>query len=368
MIRQFSICVFASLLLVACNAADEPGHDGHEHGSVMHSPDTVTLTHDQLAKSPIRTVNPERQTVYRILTVRGLLDVPPQNLLNITAPFGGVVKRTPLLPGDHVNKGATLVVLQDREFIRLQQEYLTTDAKLEAAELELNRQQTLAADNVNARKTLELARSEVNVLRIAKRASAEQLALIGIDARLLTPETLSRDVTIKAPFNGYVTQVYVNTGSAVQPNGKILDMVDPTHLHAELQVYERDASLLQEGQLITVQIVGETNTRSAHIHLVGTEVNEDRTVVVHAHLDKNDIRLRPGTSLTAKIAINPHQALTVPETSVYSANSTSWVFVEKQPGVYYKQQVQVGDHTDGFVEIKSDAITENTPVVVQGLR
>lgn len=357
-------------LCISCNTQEpaNDGHDGHDHGTLTHSPDEVTLTAEQAKTAGIEFVLPELRTVSQQITVRGMLHVPPQNMVNITAPLGGIVKATPLLPGDHVSKGQTLVVLQDPEFIRLQQDYLTSKAKLDLALLELRRQEALSNENVNAHKNVEQARSDSDILRITVRSLAEQLALIGISTSKLSPETISSTVTIKAPFNGYVTQIYVNTGTALEPRGKILDLVDPSHLHAELQVFERDAASLHEGQSMQVQLTGEQHTRSAHIHLVGTEVDADRTVVVHAHLDTNDKRLRPGTTLLATINLDPHEALTIPESAVFASDSTQWVFVQEKPGTYHKVQVATGSSSNGFVAVRGSDISATTKVIVKGLR
>ena len=369
--KNFLILLTVIFICTSCSnnePAHQDDHGAHDHGTLTHSPNEVTLTAEQAKAAGIEVVQPATRTISEQITVRGMLHVPPQNMVNITAPLGGIVKRTPLLPGDHVKRGQTIVVLQDPEFIRLQQDYLTSKAKLDLAQLELKRQEALSADNVNARKTVEQARTDVAILHVAVKALSEQLALIGISTNKLTPETISSEVHIKAPFNGYVTKVYVNTGTAVEPRGKVLDLVDPTHLHAELQVFERDATLLHDGQSMQVRITGEQQTRSAHVHLIGTEVDADRTVVVHAHLDKNDVSLRPGTTLMATISLNPHQALTIPETAVFTSDSTKWVFVQEKPGSYRKVQVTTGAHTNGFVAIDGTALTANTKVVVKGLR
>jgi membrane fusion protein, heavy metal efflux system len=295
----------------------------------LHQQDVVTLTAEQVKELGIETSAPVLTTIGEELTVHGVLDVPPQHLLSINAPLGGIVRRATILPGQHVKKGETLLTLEDPEFITLQEEYLSVSARLDQADRELQRQTELARDNVNARRSLEQATTEERIFRVRKRSLSEQLALLGIDAARLTDENLSRQISIKAPFNGYITEVFVNTGSAVEPNGRLLEMVDPRHLHVELRVFERDAARIRSEQRMSVHIAGEEQERPGHIHLVGTEIMNDRTILVHGHLDAEDPSLRPGTTVRARISINEAPTLSVPSQAIVSMNGKNYVFIAR---------------------------------------
>lgn len=353
----------AALMLVLGAAACTSSNDQ----PATEPPSTaITLTADQETAIDLQ-VRPTTQLMLGAsIRVNGILEVPPQYLMSITAPFGGRVVKTTILPGTQVRQGATLIVLEDAEFITMQQEYLTVSAELTYAEQELARQQDLATDNVNARRHLEKAESDARVMRVRKRALAEQLAMIGIDAAKLTAENLSRRITLTAPFNGYVTQVYVNTGSAVEPNGKLLELVDPTHLHVELAVFESDAARVREGQSMSVRISGENQPRDGHVHLVGTKIKSDRTVDVHGHLDVADPTLRPGTTVTASIHIEDSVRTAVASEAIVTADGATWVYVKTAPHTYERRRVTPGVEEDGYTEILNHADLQELPVVSKG--
>jgi membrane fusion protein, heavy metal efflux system len=327
---------------------------------------TITLTAAQEKNANIELDSVRSITLHEPLRVHGMLHVPPQYQLRITAPYGGVVKNTNILPGTNVRKGQVLTTLEDPEFVTMQEEYLTVSARLVYAEQELKRQEDLARDNVNARRTLQEATANAEVLRVRKRALSEQLAMIGINAGSLTSGTLSRTVTMRAPFNGYVTQVYVNNGAALEPNGKILELVDPSHLHVELLVFERDAAMVHVDQPITVRLSGESADRKGHVHLVGTEIGKDRTVYVHAHLNEADPGLRPGTTLTAIIETGGTNVEAVPVAAVAKHDGKSWVFTKNTNGTYTMHEVQVGREDLGMVEIKNGSELRGKQIVAAG--
>ena len=177
---------------------------------------------------------------------------------------------------------------------------------------------------------------------------------------------MSRTITIRAPFNGYVTQVYVNNGSALEPNGKILELVDPSHLHAELMVFERDAHSVKADQPIDVQISGEKSTRKGHVHLVGTEINDDRTVYVHAHLNEADLTLRPGTTLTAIIETGGTEVDAITSSAIVRHDGRSWIFTRESDTTFIMHEVKVGKQSDGMSAIESSSDLHNQQIVVNG--
>ena len=71
-----------------------------------------------------------RKEISSILKLNGIVDVPPQNMVSISVPLGGYLRSTSLLPGMHVRKGDVIAVMEDQQYIQLQQDYLTAKAKI----------------------------------------------------------------------------------------------------------------------------------------------------------------------------------------------------------------------------------------------
>ncbi|WP_217451900.1 efflux RND transporter periplasmic adaptor subunit [Mucilaginibacter humi] len=94
------------------------------------NPNIVTLTDAQLKNASIVTDKIGRKEISSILKLNGKIDVPPQNMVSISVPLGGYLKSTTLLPGMHVNKGDAIAVIEDQQYIQLQQDYLTAKARI----------------------------------------------------------------------------------------------------------------------------------------------------------------------------------------------------------------------------------------------
>ena len=68
-----------------------------------------------------------------------------------------------------------------------------------------------------------------------------------------------------------------------------MEIVNATHLHLEIQIFEKDAIRIVKGQKILFRVPEYSDkTYSAEVHLIGKSIDQDRTVQVHAHLDEEN--------------------------------------------------------------------------------
>ena len=119
----------------------------------------VSLDTEQLKNAGITLGKPEMKPVSATLKLNGSIDVPPQNMISVSFPLGGYLKSSKLLPGMHVRKGDVLAVMEDVQFIQLQEDYLLAKTKLSLAEGEFQRQQSLNADKSSSDKVFQQAKS-----------------------------------------------------------------------------------------------------------------------------------------------------------------------------------------------------------------
>ncbi len=152
------------------------------------------MTDAQQKNAGIETGNLEKRRISAVIRVNGQIDVPPQNMVSISFPLGGFLKSTTLLPGMHVTKGEVIGVMEDQQFIQLQQDYLTSKAKLAYLEKEYARQRELNQSKATSDKLFEQTEAEYKSQRVLNRSVAEKLQLIGINAsgsmRTAFPEVL----------------------------------------------------------------------------------------------------------------------------------------------------------------------------------
>ncbi|MGY0037440.1 efflux RND transporter periplasmic adaptor subunit [Pedobacter sp. NJ-S-72] len=358
------ILSFATLFLVSCGNKKEAESKASTEAPAKEEPNTVELTTAQYNASGVTLGQVEKKSISGVLKVNGTIDVPPENLISITTQMGGIVKSTPLLQGSTVNKGQVIAVLQNQEYVQLQQDYLENKSQLELADSEYKRQQELAKQNINAQKVLQQAKSQYQTMLSRESALRQRLMLININSATLTPGNIRSTINIYAPINGYVTKVNVNSGKFVSPNDVMFEIVNSANLHVELKVFQKDVDLIKKGQKVRFSLQNEAEERTATVTLVGREINEDKTVTVHCVANTQSRNLIPGAYLNALIETGTEEVNALPESAIADFAGKKYIFIqtgqregEKKEVNYHFQllEVTIGSADAGYVEVKLPA-------------
>jgi membrane fusion protein, heavy metal efflux system len=327
----------------------------------------VKLTPEQQKTARIAMSKPQVQSISSTVRVSGKIDVPPQNLVSVSVPLGGYLKYTKLLPGMHLKKGEVIALLEDQQYIQLQQDYLMTRARLEAAETEFQRQKELNASKASSDKVYQQARAEYQSLKINLSALAEKLRLVNINPSTLSENSLSRSIRLYAPFDGFVSKVNVNTGKYVDPSDVLFELVDPNDIHLNLKVFEKDLPLLAIGQ----KLVAFTNAHpdkkyNCTIILISKDVGADRTAEVHCHFLDYDKTLLPGMYMNAVIELASHEVLAIPEAAVVNFEGKSYVFRALGGGEFEMVEVVTGEKENGMLAVQNRSDLEGKDIVTAG--
>lgn len=311
-------------LLAACSGGKETTETATAEAPATE--ERITITAEQAGLIGIQTGNPDMRVISNNIKASGMLDVPPQNMVTINAPYGGFVHETHLLQGTRVKKGEVVVTMRHPDYIQLQQDYLETRSQLEYMEADLKRQEELARENISAQKTVQLARAEYGKTKARYLGLEAKLRMINLSGEEVATIGIRETIGIRTPFSGYVTQVNVNTGLYVAPDQVMFKIVDNEHLHAELQVFEKDIMQVKLGQLIRLHLVNESDERRARVYLIGKEISPERTVRVHGHFEKHDPSLLPGMFFNAEIEIGDEKVLSLPETAFAGFDGKDYCF------------------------------------------
>lgn len=342
-----------SLLLFACSN-EKKANDQLSGKSVPNPVNTVRLSPEQIRNAGIVSGMQETREMHMALKVNGVIDVLPGNSVSVSAPLGGYLKKTTLIPGAKVNKGSVLAVLEDQQYIQLQQDYLTARNRLNFLETDYNRQKGLNESKVTSDKNMQQVQSEYTNQRILLRSLAEQLRLIGLVPEKLNEHNLSRSINLYAPISGYIVKVNANIGKYVNPEDVLFELINPDNVCVSLTVFENDASKLAVGQRVTCFVNNNPGVSyPATIELIAPSIGENRAAQVHARLDKHSKDLLPGTFISAEIWLKNTKVQTLPADAVVKWENKNYVFAEESAGTFKMIAVETGNSIDGYVEIKS---------------
>ncbi len=357
------IILFFSLVFIFCksNSITETSSDNAS------DPNQLSMDKSQLKNAGIQTGSMEKKNLSKTLRVSGIIDVPPQNNISVSAPMGGYIISTHLLPGTPVKKGEVLAVLEDQLYINLQQEYLLTKTKMALAEKEYNRQNIMYQSQATSDKILQQSENDLQILKINLNAMSEKLKIIHIDPGKLSETTISSKVYLYSPIQGFVTHVNVNIGKYVNPTEVLFELVNPADIHLNLKVFEKDIPHLYINQ----EVISFTNHQpdkkyNGKIILLGKNISDDHTIEVHCHFNTYDKTLIPGTYMNADIELNNHEVFSLPDEAIVFFENKNYIFIQVDTEKHKMVEVVTGIKENSYTEILDGAKFLSDKIVIKG--
>ena len=367
-----TLSIYITLTIFSC------GKNNNEQSAIDAKSDRIIDNHIQVSQAQfiqnkMMLGNLEEKSFPDVVTANGMIDVPPENRAVVNAKMGGYIKTTPLLIGDKVRQGEVVVTIENPEFVTIQQQYMEVNEQLTYLKSEYDRQVTMQAENITSQKSYLKAESDYRTA-VAKHAGLEkQLSMLNILPSRVRTGAISAVVNIYAPISGSITKVNVTRGSYLSPATEILEIINNDHIHLELSVFEKDIMNIKKGQHIDFKIPeASTETFKAEVHLVGTAIDENRTIKVHGHLeDESNHNFLVGMFLEAQIVTNSTSAKALPGEAIIEVDGKNYVLIldKKEGETYYfnQQEVELKNSYNGYsvIEIKN-VFEENVQFLTRG--
>lgn len=357
---KFISIVFISAVIVAlasCKGGKKTEGEAKETEVIPEN--IVEMRADQVKLANIATGAIEQRSISGTLKVSGIITSAPQNIATVCMPMGGFVKSTSLMPGNAVSKGQTLAILENQEFIDIQQNYLDAKNKFDYAEAEYNRQSELYKSEVSSQKNMQQVTSEYKSLKAQVKALEQKLSLIGINPAKLQADDISSSVALVAPISGYIKAVNVNIGKFVAPSDVLFEIVNSDKLFLELTLFEKDVEKVSVGQKIRFFVNNENEHHEAVIYQTGKSINADKTYKVYASVQGVCKNILPGMYVNAVIEATDKKVTAVPSDAVVSFEDKDYIFVfdkdkeeNGKPFTEYRMiQVSKGVTDEGYTEV-----------------
>jgi RND family efflux transporter MFP subunit len=226
-------------------------------------------------------------------------------------------------------------------------------------------QQTAEAAANSARKQYE---AQVNNARQNYRAiEAAQASMAAAESQLAQAEKNLADTTIRAPFDGHITDRPVSVGQWVGTNNKVATLVRISTVRLQLQVPEQRAAEVITGMTVTARVAAYPNRDfTGKVHAVVPSVDQNsRAFIVEARFDNPKVELRPGMFANAKLMLpGTERGVFVPAKAVFYDNTTDANHVYSVGnGIAHLNVVLKGDTDGDQVRILS-GLTGNETVVI----
>jgi cobalt-zinc-cadmium efflux system membrane fusion protein len=376
---SFTLSIIILSLIISLNSCtnrDSKPVAGATEAEVLPE-DIVELRDDQIKLAGVEMGMIEMRTLSNSLKVNGIITVGPQNLATVCMPLGGFIKNTTLLPGNRVSKGQTLAVIENQEFVDIQQSYLEAKNRLFFAEAEFNRHTDLYKNDVYSESNLQQVTVEYKNLKALVKSLEQKLILIGISPEKLNEENISSTVNLISPISGFLKEVNVNIGKYVSPNDVLFEIVNNEKLFLELTLFEKDAYKVVPGQKIRFFVNNGNDVHDAVITQTGKAVSNDKTFIVYASVVSASKNVLPGMYVNALIEESDIKVTSLPSDAVVSFDDKNYIFAFEKDKVeagkaiteYKIIEVKKGVSSSGYTEIilPEGFDINTTKVVIKGV-
>ncbi len=252
----------------------------------------------------------------------------------VACEIEGLVEEFPVKRGDYVKKGRVLAKLRTKS-LEIQLKGAKADERL--ALIEYERAMELYEGEAISHSELD----EFETKLVAQEAVVE-----GIEDNI-------GKCTIKAPFDGKITEEYTEVGQWLNKGDRVVSMIQLDYVKVRVPVPEKYIQNLQVGDECKVSFSAlDGITRNGNIiHIVPQANARGRTFPVYIKLDNKDEMIRSGMFAEATFAIGPLLTATmILKDGIVRRGGREFVYLEVdgkatevpvQTGIAHKNLIQV---------------------------
>lgn len=197
-------------------------------------------------------------------------------------------------------------------------------------EQEYQRQKELNTESAGTGKVFQQAASKYETDKARLKGMEAQLQQLNISPASVANGNFVNQIPITAPISGVIGHIPIKTGSYIDMQTSLMDIVDNAQVHCDLQVYEKDLFKVKNGQTVEFILTNQNNKQITGI-IYGINQsfeNENKSVIVHAKINNTgSIRLLPGMYVSALINVGNQTVQAVPVDAVVSAEGKQYIFM-----------------------------------------
>jgi RND family efflux transporter MFP subunit len=318
----------------------------------------------QGAKQPVSQESAAGAVTYKVvarnmpMSTEAVGTVQPEQIATVTARVMANIVEMRASAGQHVAKGQTLVVLDDRDLRhrveQAQEAVRSAQATLEQAQSDFRRDKPLFDQQVITPYDFEhtqtnLKTAEANLKRLEQ---AEREAEVNLTYAV-----------IHSPFDGVIVDKQADLGDLAAPGKPLFTLYEQGRLWLEANVPEELMAHVRLGNPMTVHIdATEREMQGRVAEIVPSSDPASRTEIVRIHLNPTE-GLVPGMFGRLMIPLAPEPVLTIPESALIRAGQLTMVEVVRE-GAIERRTVQLGRVIEGQYEVLS-GLTPGEIVVLQ---
>lgn len=298
--------------------------------------DEIELSEQQVRLGNVSTLLLEETNKKSESTYNSSVEINQENTITIAARAKGRIEALYVkTEGEYIEKNQALYKLYSEDVAIIKQDLLIASKQ----------------KNVPG----AIGKNATEMLNSAKR----KLSYIGLlDSQVLKiieENDQSPNVVFYSTGSGYVSEVNVSEGNYVMEGSPLLVLSDLSSVWLEIQVNVSLLNRFKLGQKVTVQFPGfPLKKLEGKISFINPKVQPNsRLVMVRVELPNKELDLKIGMQGLVTINQEIQKGIFIPSNALIREENATYVWIEKEEGLYQNKMVQIGQESEGWMEIKS---------------
>ncbi|MBT8261037.1 MAG: efflux RND transporter periplasmic adaptor subunit [Bacteroidia bacterium] len=340
-LTYFTILTFA-ILMLSCGSNDKK--------EIKDNTVVINVTVSEVSKN---NANPFVSASGKVQSV---------NSANLSTKMMGHVDKIYVKVGDKVRKGQLLLSINNvdltAKLAQVNASITEADAAFCNAEKDYNRFKNLFSQNSASQKELDDMTAHYNMAK----------------ARLEAAKQMKNEVqaqfsyaNIRAPFNGIVSNKFINEGDMANPGMSLLEVESPGEFQVIAMVPESEISQIKQDTEVNVLIKSLSKTVKGKVTEVSTSAkNTGGQYLVKVKLNNVEDALRSGMFATVQFPVEKTQtlkALLIPTSALVSKGELSGVYTVSQSNTAILRWLRLGRAYGDHVEVLSGLNVEESYIV-----
>lgn len=309
----------------------------------------LDTTEKEIIKTKVSVVGAEKRTFEHYFEIQGAIEAD-KNVI-VVPEAAGLIKSLNVKEGQTITEGQTIAVL-DAKIVNASKKEI--EEQLELAEYMYNKQKSLFDQGIGTEVALKQAETQYEALKKSMNTIGAQEAMY----------------TLKAPFTGYVEEVFATEGSMAGPASPIIRLIGLNKMSVKAdisEVYVKSVDNKSMAQLRFPAIDQEVNNVS--VSRLGKFVNPaNRTVVLEIDIPNPTDKMIPNMMSVIKIRdYYDTAAVVIPSRTILrDMNQEPYVFVYNN-GIAVETKIKTGQSSEGYTQVL-EGIALNNQVIDKGSR
>lgn len=322
----------------------------------------VEITKQQFSINEMQLGKIETKSFEKTEKINGRVVAQPNGYAKINAPISGVIVKMNCHNGQYVQKNQVLLEIGGTEMIDLQKDFGVASAHFKRLKSEYERIKILYDEKIATEKEFIMAESEYKAALVEYNSLKMKIVSIGFFPNNIENGQFYTSYSLKAPIEGYVSDLQGVIGQNVNLENSLLDIINPELFQIQLFVFPDQITDIQKRQRVRIKSISEQDPMYAEIKTVGNAVDEvSKAIVCYATFtDQPKTPIVSNMFVEAEIILQTDTVLVVPKSAVIKTDNKHYVYVlvnEKNDSyLFKKQEITIGREDKDDFEIISPAI------------